>query len=75
MGMKDQTQGKANEMKQQAKQGKQAGQQRGQQGQQQRGRQGQQPQGERGRQPHENLRDIEDTEREMQDRFNRDYDA
>ncbi|MER6068839.1 hypothetical protein ACFYZB_06045 [Streptomyces sp. NPDC001852] len=76
MGMKD----KANEWQEQGKQKigdarERAGQQQSQRGQQpQRGQQqsqrGQQPQ--RGR---ENLRDIEDTEAEMEDRFDRDYDA
>ncbi|MEU2928596.1 hypothetical protein AB0D42_01445 [Streptomyces sp. NPDC048304] len=71
MGMKD----KANEWQEQGKQKlgeareRAGGQQQPQRGQQQPSR-GQQPQ--RGR---ENLRDIEDTESEMEDRFDRDYDA
>ncbi|MFF7354132.1 MULTISPECIES: hypothetical protein [Streptomyces] len=85
MGMKD----KANEWQEQGKQKlgetrERAGQ-RGQQPQrgQQQTQRGQQPQRgqqqtQRGQQPQhgrENMRDIEDTEAEMEDRFDRDYDA
>ncbi|GGU90092.1 hypothetical protein GCM10010260_25560 [Streptomyces filipinensis] len=80
MGMKD----KANEWQEQGKQklgetrerAGQRGQQQSQRGQQQSQR-GQQ-QSQRGQQPQrgrENMRDIEDTEAEMEDRFDRDYDA
>ncbi|MGW0880032.1 hypothetical protein [Streptomyces sp. NPDC002671] len=76
MGMQDKS-GKTREQgKQKAGQAREkAGQpQRGQQ-QPQRGQQPQQPQ--RGQQQpgRENLRDAEDTEQEMRERFDRDYDA
>jgi hypothetical protein len=68
MGMKDQSQNKAGEMKQRAKgKGEQARQQAGQRGKQQ-------ASSERGLK-RENTRDIEDSDQEMQDRFDRDYDA
>ena len=66
MGMKDkpsQKQGQAKQKPGQAGQQPQRGQQQGQRGQQQPGR---------GR---ENLRDIQDTEQEMRDRLDQDYDA
>ncbi|CUW29773.1 MULTISPECIES: hypothetical protein [Streptomyces] len=70
MGMKDQFQDKSRQAKEQAKEKVgQAREKAGQRGQQ--GRQGQQP-AERGR---PNYRDIEDTEQEMGDRVNRDYEA
>ncbi|WP_181795502.1 hypothetical protein [Streptomyces sp. WELS2] len=65
MGMKDQMQDKSRQAKEKAQE--KAGQARQKAGQQ--GRQGQ-PQ--RGTQNH---RDIEDTEQQVQDRFNQDYDA
>ncbi|GHH02579.1 hypothetical protein [Streptomyces rubradiris] len=65
MGMKDQMQDKSRQAKQKAQE--EAGQARQKAGQQ--GRQGQ-PQ--RGTQNH---RDIEDTEQQVRDRFNQDYDA
>ncbi|KOV62715.1 hypothetical protein [Streptomyces sp. MMG1121] len=80
MGMKDQSQHKAGEMQQQAKDKLGQGHEKtGRRGQQPQGRQGQQsksqpPQPGRGSQ-HENMRDIEDSDREMEDRFDRDYDA
>ncbi|OIK07254.1 hypothetical protein [Streptomyces monashensis] len=68
MGMKDQSQNKAGELKQRAKgKGDQARQQAGQRGKQQ-------ASSERGLK-HENMRDIEDSDQEMKDRFDRDYDA
>ncbi|WP_369389781.1 hypothetical protein AB5J72_20700 [Streptomyces sp. CG1] len=77
MGMKDQSKDRAGELQNKAKdklnEGRERAGQRGQQPQRgQKPQRGQQPQ--RG-QKHENMRDIEDTEREMQDRFDRDYDA
>ncbi|MFG2603892.1 hypothetical protein ACGFT2_10130 [Streptomyces sp. NPDC048514] len=76
MGMKDQFQNKANEMQDQAKekagQARERAGQRGKQQPQQPQRGGQQPQTERGRQ---NMRDIEDPEREMGEHLERDYDA
>ncbi|MDN3260134.1 hypothetical protein QWJ26_10000 [Streptomyces sp. CSDS2] len=65
MGMKDQMQDKSRQAKQKAQE--KAGQARQKAGQQ--GRQGQ-PQ--RGTQNH---RDIEDTEQQVRDRFNQDYEA
>ncbi|MEU3523816.1 hypothetical protein AB0E62_08125 [Streptomyces sp. NPDC038707] len=65
MGMKDQAQDKARQAKEKAQE--KAGQARQKTGQQ--GRPGQ-PQ--RGTQNH---RDIEDTEQQVRDRFNQDYDA
>jgi hypothetical protein len=66
--MKDQSQNKAGELKQRAKgKGDQARQQAGQRGKQQ-------APAERGPK-HENMRDIEDSDQEMKDRFDRDYDA
>jgi hypothetical protein len=66
--MKDQTQGKARQAKDKAQE--KAGQAREKAGERiQQGRQGQ-PQ--RGTQNH---RDIEDTEQQVRDRFNQDYDA
>ncbi|CAL9308020.1 MULTISPECIES: hypothetical protein [Streptomyces] len=65
MGMKDQMQDKSRQAKEKAQE--KAGQARQKAGQQ--GRQGQ-PQ--RGTQNH---RDIEDTEQQVRDRFNQDYDA
>ncbi|MCL3993993.1 hypothetical protein [Streptomyces lavenduligriseus] len=65
MGMKDQMQDKSRQAKEKAQekagQARQKAGQRGGQGQPQRGTQ--------------NHRDIEDTEQQVRDRFNQDYDA
>ncbi|KOV93945.1 hypothetical protein [Streptomyces sp. NRRL B-3648] len=75
MGMKDQFQDKSRQAKEKMDQGREKIGQRGQQGREgqpgQPGRPGQQPP-ERGGQSH---RDIEDTEQQMEDRYDRDYDA
>ncbi|MFF5440711.1 hypothetical protein [Streptomyces achromogenes] len=68
MGMKDQMQDKSRQAKEKAQE--KAGQAREKAGQQ--GRQGRQGQPQRGTQNH---RDIEDTEQQVRDRFNQDYDA
>ncbi|MFE9612031.1 hypothetical protein [Streptomyces sp. NPDC006012] len=76
MGMKDQFQEKAKNLRDQAEQSarEKAGQ-RGQRGQQQPGKPqpGGKPQPERG--GRQNPRDTQDTEREMHDRMDQDYDA
>ncbi|MFJ8790064.1 hypothetical protein [Streptomyces sp. NPDC102462] len=66
MGIKDQFQDKAKSMRDQAEQNMR--EKAGQRGQQKSGK----PQSERGRQ---NPRDKQDTEREMHDRMDQDYDA
>ncbi|GAB1336123.1 hypothetical protein ACE1SV_27130 [Streptomyces sp. E-15] len=66
MGMKDQMQDKSRQAKEKAGQAREKAGQRGQQD-----RPGQ-PQRERGGQNH---RDIEDTQRQVEDRFDQDYDA
>ncbi|AYN40889.1 hypothetical protein D9753_20640 [Streptomyces dangxiongensis] len=74
MGMKDQFQEKSGRQHEQAEEKPgQARERAGQRGQQE--RQGRQPQGrqpERGRPGH---RDVEDTEKHAEDRFDQDYDA
>ncbi|GGW15213.1 hypothetical protein [Streptomyces capoamus] len=72
MGMKDQFQEKSRQAKEKMDQGREKAGQRAQQGRQgQPGRPGQQPPERSG----QNHRDIEDTEQQVTDRFDQDYDA